>query len=94
MKRPADFKVPKDPVDLEILRTDGSSKSFHIVRRHVEVESVAQAKIVDPAIGIGYVQLIGFQKNSTEELDRAIAALRRQGMRSLVIDLRGNPGVF
>lgn len=80
------------PVHLEILRTDGSSKSFHIVRRHVEVESVAQAKIVDPAIGIGYVQLIGFQKNSTEELDRAIAALRRQGMRSLVIDLRGNPG--
>ncbi|AGA29096.1 S41 family peptidase [Singulisphaera acidiphila] len=80
------------PIDLQILRSDGSTKSFRIVRRHVEVESVAQAKIVDQASGIGYLQLVGFQKNSTEELDKAIAALRRQGMRSLVIDLRGNPG--
>ncbi|WP_406699615.1 S41 family peptidase [Singulisphaera sp. Ch08] len=80
------------PVDLQILRADGSTRAFRIVRRHVEVESVAQSKIVDQATGIGYLQLVGFQKNSTEELDRAITALRRQGMRSLVIDLRGNPG--
>ena len=65
---------------------------YRLVRRHVEVDSVAQAKMVDPAAGIGYVQLTGFQKTSTDELDRAIAGLRRQGMRSLVLDLRGNPG--
>jgi carboxyl-terminal processing protease len=79
-------------IDLQVMRTDGSHKTFRIVRRHVEVESVAQAKIVDTASGIGYIQLIGFQKNSAEEIDRAIATLRRQGMRSLVVDLRGNPG--
>lgn len=80
------------PVELTVLHPNGASQSYQIVRRHVEVESVAQAKVVDAANGIGYVQLTGFQKNSTEELDMAIAALRRRGMRSLVLDLRGNPG--
>lgn len=79
-------------VDLQVMRNDRSIKAFRIVRRHVEVESVAQAKIVDAANGIGYIQLVGFQKNSGEEIDKAITTLRSQGMRSLVIDLRGNPG--
>ena len=51
-----------------------------------------KARIVDPISGVGYIQLTGFQKSSTEELDRAIAKLKRQGMRYLVLDLRGNPG--
>jgi len=79
-------------IDLTILRADGSKADYRIARRHVEVESVAQAKIIDSANGIGYVQLTGFQKNSTEELEKAISQLRREGMRSLVLDLRGNPG--
>jgi carboxyl-terminal processing protease len=79
-------------VEITLLRVDGSIKNFVLVRRHVEVESVVQARIVDPASGVGYVQLTGFQKSSPEELDRAIATLRRQGMQTLVLDLRGNPG--
>jgi carboxyl-terminal processing protease len=79
-------------VEITVRRTDSSVRSFRMVRRHVEVESVSTARIVDPAGGVGYIQLTGFQKSSTEELDRAISALRRQGMRSLVLDLRGNPG--
>ena len=80
------------PVEIGVLHPDGSSRSYKMVRRHVEVESVANVKIVDPASGIGYLQLTGFQKGSTEELDKAITVLRRQGMTSLVLDLRGNPG--
>jgi len=79
-------------IDLQVKRSDGSTQSFRIVRRHVEVESVAQSKIVDPAAGVGYVQLIGFQKNSAEEIDKAITLLNKEGMRSLILDLRGNPG--
>jgi carboxyl-terminal processing protease len=33
-----------------------------------------------------------FQKSSADELDAAIASMSAQGMRVLVIDLRGNPG--
>jgi carboxyl-terminal processing protease len=79
-------------IEITLLRANGSTRNIVLVRRHVEVESVAQARIVDPAAGVGYVQLTGFQKSSTEELDRAIAGLRKQGMRALVLDLRGNPG--
>ncbi len=78
-------------VEITVLH-DGARKSYRLARRHVEVASVGEAKMVDSASGIGYVHLTGFQKTSTEELDRAIAALRKQGMRFLVLDLRGNPG--
>lgn len=80
------------PVELEILHADGRSGTFRMTRRHVEVESVAQARIVEPEMGIGYIQLTGFQKSSTEELGKAIASLQRTGMRTLILDLRGNPG--
>jgi carboxyl-terminal processing protease len=47
---------------------------------------------VDPAAGIGYLRLTGFQKTSADEMDAAVGALVSQGIRVLVIDLRGNPG--
>jgi carboxyl-terminal processing protease len=79
-------------VVITVLHANGSSQRLYLTRRPVEVESVAQSKIVDPLEHVGYVQLTGFQKSSTEELERAIASLQKQGMRFLVLDLRGNPG--
>jgi len=79
-------------IDLDVKRPDGTTQSHRLVRRHVDVESVAKMGIVDPTDGIGYLQLTGFQKTSADEIDQAVAALSRQGMRVLVIDLRGNPG--
>jgi len=79
-------------VELVLLRRDGTTQTFRLVRRHVDVESVTNAKLVDPVDGIGYLQLTGFQKTSTDEIHQAVAALSRQGMRVLVLDLRGNPG--
>jgi carboxyl-terminal processing protease len=43
--------------------------------------------------GVGYVGLTGgFQETTAAELDQAISELRKQGLKSLVLDLRGNPG--
>jgi carboxyl-terminal processing protease len=43
--------------------------------------------------GVGYVGLTGgFQETTAAELDEAINNLRKQGMKSLILDLRGNPG--
>ncbi|WP_435022209.1 S41 family peptidase [Tundrisphaera sp. TA3] len=80
------------PIEISVLRSDKSTHDLKLVRRHVEVESVAQAKIVEPLSGVGYIQLAGFQKSSGEELDRAVSDLQKQGMRYLILDLRGNPG--
>lgn len=79
-------------VSITVLRADGSTRSLRLVRRAVEVRSVAEAKIVDRNLGVGYVQLTGFQKSSTDEMRAAVSALQTQGMRSLILDLRGNPG--
>jgi carboxyl-terminal processing protease len=43
--------------------------------------------------GVGYVGLTGgFQETTASELDDAVSNLRKQGMKSLILDLRGNPG--
>src|SRR6185436_13532602 len=43
--------------------------------------------------GTGYVGLTGgFQSTSDEELSEALDKLKSQGMRQLILDLRGNPG--
>jgi carboxyl-terminal processing protease len=75
-----------------VRRHDNTVQPFRLVRRHVDVESVSKLGMVDLADGIGYLQLSGFQKTSADEIDQAIDSLVRQGMRVLVIDLRGNPG--
>ena len=41
---------------------------------------------------IGYVYLVDFSGHSTEEVKKALAALSKQGMKGLVLDLRFNPG--
>lgn len=42
---------------------------------------------------VGYVGLTGgFQQTTAAELDDAVAALRKQGMKSLILDLRSNGG--
>ena len=79
-------------VTIEIVRGEKENRSLQLVRRPVEVQSVAEAKIVEPTLGVGYIQLTGFQKSSTAEMLAAVRSLERQGMRYLVLDLRGNPG--
>ena len=45
--------------------------------------------------GVGYVDMTrGFNFTTTDELQAALQELHSQGMTSLVLDLRGNPGGF
>ena len=42
---------------------------------------------------VGYIGLTGgFQETTAEELRQAISSLKNQGMKGIVLDLRGNPG--
>ena len=41
---------------------------------------------------VGYVYLVDFSGHSTQEIKKALADLQKQGMQSLVLDLRFNPG--
>jgi carboxyl-terminal processing protease len=42
--------------------------------------------------GVGYLRIANFQRTTLQELDSALLRLRSEGMRVLILDLRGNPG--
>lgn len=79
-------------VELVLADGKGSSRVLRLMRRPVEVESVVDTKIIDPSSAIGYLKLTSFQKTTRRELTTAIEKLNTQGMRLLILDLRGNPG--
>ncbi|MGH9854627.1 MAG: S41 family peptidase [Blastocatellia bacterium] len=67
------------------------SLTVEITRDEVPYPSVRNFFMLRP--GIGYVGLTGgFNQETTEELRGAISRLKEQGMNSLVLDLRRNPG--
>lgn len=64
---------------------------FRIVRDEVPYPSIRNHFMARP--GTGYIALThGFNKKTSEELQDAIADLKKQGMTSLILDLRRNPG--
>src|SRR5207245_5173123 len=60
--------------------------------RTVEDPSVEHVKINNAQYGSDYFKLTSFQKTTARDLDAALWKLHEQGMRELIIDLRGNPG--
>jgi carboxyl-terminal processing protease len=62
-------------------------------RGAVDLPSISSSYIVKP--GVGYIALArGFHSTTSDELTSAISALKAQGMNSMLLDLRGNPGGF
>ena len=80
-------------VRLEVQRGKSTERrNLVLARRPVEIQSIPVAQIVDQTSGVGYIQLTTFQDSTARELDQALARLDQQGMQSLVLDVRGNPG--
>jgi carboxyl-terminal processing protease len=68
------------------------SRQMTIRRQRIEVPSVDQVQMLDATRGVAYLKLTCFQKTTKRDLENALWDLHRQGMRSLIMDLRGNPG--
>ena len=75
-----------------VIERDGVSLKTSLERRRVEIPSVSEVSIIDKAAGVGYINLTNFQKTTARDFDAALWKLHRQGMRSLIVDVRGNPG--
>jgi carboxyl-terminal processing protease len=69
-----------------------AQRQLAVRRQRVEVPSVDQVRIADEKWGVGYLRLTCFQKTTRRDLEAALWRLHREGMRSLIMDLRGNPG--
>lgn len=79
-------------VTVHVRSQAGETRLLRLVRQVVDVPCVDGVKIVDAQTGIGYLKLSSFQKSTGREIDAALWRLHREGMRRLIIDLRGNPG--
>ena len=92
---------PNTAVTLTIRSLDGTVADHTLVRESIDVRSVKGWRqlddggfdwLVDPEAGIGYLRLTTFQRSTGAELSEALAELRRQGAKGVVLDLRYNPG--
>ena len=79
-------------VTLAVLRGVGPARAMTVRREHVEIPSIEDVELLDRLNGIGYLHITSFQKKTAADLDTAMRQLDASGMRSLIIDLRGNPG--
>ncbi|MCC9644924.1 PDZ domain-containing protein [Rhodopirellula sp. JC740] len=79
-------------VSLEIASVDQPARRIQVARRRVDVPCVENVHLVDTEAKVGYFRLTNFQKSTPKEVEQALWDLSRQGMRSLIIDLRDNPG--
>lgn len=80
------------PVKVKIERAGSTATmDFEIVRGGVPLPSIRNYFMLPN--GVGYVGLSGgFQETTAAELDEAVANLQKQGMKNLILDVRGNPG--
>ena len=71
---------------------DGTYKKIPDVtlKRAVIIPEVAYHRMLKDSVG--YIYLVDFSGHSTEAVQKALADLTKKGMKSLVLDLRFNPG--
>jgi carboxyl-terminal processing protease len=61
-----------------------------VTRAEIPTNSVSYALILEP--GVGYIRLKDFTHTSSSEIAENWDRLEKQGMKKLILDLRGNPG--
>lgn len=79
---------PGTDVELHILR-DGEEMDVTVTRDVIETKTVEYEMKEN---GIGYIRVEEFDKVTYDQFKAALDDLEGQGMNSLIIDLRGNPG--
>lgn len=78
------------PVTITVFRESlEAPKEFTIVRAIIKVRSVVSKVYRND---IGYVKIRSFSKNTSKDLDAALAEFAVKGVTKLVLDVRNNPG--
>lgn len=79
-------------IQMSIVRNGSAARNVTLARRRVRIYTVNDMKILPQTDKVAYLNLSQFGQKSTEEIDTALNQLYKQGMKSLIVDLRGNPG--
>ncbi|MBX7259545.1 MAG: S41 family peptidase [Candidatus Hydrogenedentes bacterium] len=78
LRRSEDENTPPQFLDLDVTRDK------------IPLESILESRVLEG--GIGYIRVSDFKKTTAHELAERIGTLEKEGMKSLVLDLRWNPG--
>jgi carboxyl-terminal processing protease len=82
---------PGSAVELKVRRAGLEQPlTFKVTRATIHIRSVYMATILEDKVG--FIALSPVSETSTQELTQAITDLKKKGMTSLILDLRGNPG--
>src|SRR5688572_2629004 len=81
--------VPGTSISI-ITERAGSRRPVTLVRQEIHRSAVGRSLLLSD--GVGYVDLDVFSDSTEKEVARSIDSLTKAGMRSLVLDLRSNPG--
>ena len=69
---------------------DGSSADLSITRGKIPLNSLDVAYMLTPDVGL--IRLNRFAETTTDEFEEALSELQKKGMKTLILDLRDNPG--
>jgi carboxyl-terminal processing protease len=84
------LKGPKG-TELEIIvDRNGEEKSFKFERAEIKLPDVPYFGMVKNEVG--YIKLNSFTRTASQEVIKSFNALKEQGMKELILDLRGNGG--
>ena len=82
---------PGTSVEIKIMRFGVPEAILYTIQREIiTVKDVSCFTVLEE--DIGYIRLARFSRKAGEELDAALKELKSREIRSLILDLRGNPG--
>jgi carboxyl-terminal processing protease len=71
-----------------VFEADGIDKEYEFTREAIKINPVSY-KIIN---GIGYIRINEFNKNTTENVKKALNYMASNNVKKIVLDLRDNPG--
>ena len=74
-----------------VMERDGEEKTFEVQKDNVNLLSVSSEMLDDK---VGYISISIFGENTYTQFMNALNSLEKDGMKSLIIDLRGNSGGY
>jgi carboxyl-terminal processing protease len=82
---------PGTQITLTIWRDkDEKILDISVKRANIKIDSIEDAYLIESKIG--YIRLVEFQEHCARDLETALKKLENDGMDSLILDLRNNPG--
>ncbi|WP_452225422.1 S41 family peptidase [Lacinutrix chionoecetis] len=81
--------IPNSTVDITYLRQGKKAKTT-VKRSEIEIDAVPHFSMIDETTG--YIVLRKFNEKASQQTGYALKDLKAQGAKSIILDLRSNPG--